>query len=67
MLQLTKAAMVDVQEELKNLDSLITYIEDELIGEHKEMKWIDEGIKRYAEDYHEMKLKLMGISDDSKR
>ena len=55
--------MKNVQEDLKNLDSLIEYIENDLIGEHKEMKYIDEGIKRYAEAYHEMKLKLLGIPD----
>ncbi len=49
--------MKNVQEDLKNLDSLIEYIENDLIGEHKEMKYIDEGIKRYAEAYHEMKMR----------
>lgn len=57
--------MKHIQEDLKNLDSLIDHIENDLIGEHKEMKYIDEGIKRYAEAYHEMKLKLLGIPDVS--
>jgi hypothetical protein len=55
--------MKNVQEDLKNLDSLIEYIENDLIGEHKEMKYIDEGIKRYAEAYHEMRLKLLGRTE----
>lgn len=34
------------------LDSLITYIENDLIGENPNMQLIDEGIKRYAEIWH---------------
>jgi hypothetical protein len=51
--------MINVQEDLKNLDDLITYIECDLIGEHKEMKYIDEGIKLYSESFHNMKLKML--------
>jgi hypothetical protein len=42
--------------ELKNLDSLKEYIFDELIGEHKNTKDIDEAINKYAESYHKMQL-----------
>ena len=53
--------MEDITWELKNLDSLKEYIFDELIGEHKNTKDIDEAINRYAERYHEMQLKLLGL------
>jgi len=53
--------MEDITWELKNLDSLKEYIFDELIGEHKNKKDIDEAINTYAERYHEMKLKLLGL------
>ena len=51
--------MKDITWELKNLDSLKEYIFDELIGEHKNTKDINEAINRYAERYHEMQLKLL--------
>lgn len=53
--------MEDITWELKNLDSLKEYIFDELIGKHKNRKYINEAINRYAERYHEMKLKLLGL------
>lgn len=53
--------MEDITWELKNLDSLKEYIFDELIGEHKNTKYINEAINRYAERYHEMQLKLLGL------
>ena len=62
--------MEDITWELKNLDSLKEYIFDELIGEHKNTKCIDEAINRYAERYHEMQLKLLdlfGVSDSDYR
>lgn len=37
----------------KEMDDLITYIENDLIGEHPNMELIDEGIKKYAELYHQ--------------
>jgi predicted metalloprotease len=54
--------MEDITWELKNLDSLKEYIFDELIGEHKNTKDINEAINKYAERYHEMQLKLYGVS-----
>ena len=47
----------EVQWELKNLDTLKEYIFDELIGEHKNSKQIDEAINLYAESYHKLKTK----------
>ena len=54
--------MEDITWELKNLDSLKEYIFDELIGEHKNTKDINEAINRYAERYHEMQLKLKRLA-----
>lgn len=54
--------MKDITWELKNLDSLKEYIFDELIGEHKNTKDINEAINKYAERYYEMQLKLLGLS-----
>ncbi len=51
--------------ELKNLDSLKEYIFDELIGEHKNTKDINEAINRYAVRYHEMQLKLLVLHNVS--
>jgi hypothetical protein len=53
--------MEDITWDLKNLDSLKEYIFDELIGEHKNKKDINEAINRYAERYHEMQLKILGL------
>lgn len=53
--------MKDITWELKNLDSLKEYIFDELIGEHKNTKDINEAINTYAERYHEMQLKLLDL------
>jgi len=53
--------MKGISWELKNLDPLKEYIFDELIGEHKNTKDINEAINRYAERYHEMQLKLLPI------
>jgi hypothetical protein len=58
--------MEDITWELKNLDSLKEYIFDELIGEHKNTKDINEAINIYAERYHEMQLKLLGLHNVSK-
>ncbi|MFL1896757.1 hypothetical protein ACJRPK_13710 [Aquimarina sp. 2-A2] len=58
--------MEDITWELKNLDSLKEYIFDELIGEHKNKKDINEAINKYAESYSEMKIKLLGIANVSK-
>jgi hypothetical protein len=55
--------MVDIRFELKNLDSLKEYIFDELIGKHKNAEYINEAINKYAESYHEMKLKLLGLQN----
>jgi len=57
--------MEDVTWELKNLDSLKEYIFDELIGEHKNTKDINEAINIYAERYHEIQLKLLGLHNVS--
>ena len=57
--------MEDTTWELKNLDSLKEYIFDELIGEHKNTKDINEAINTYAERYHEMQLKLLGLHNVS--
>ena len=57
----------ELQWELKNLDSLKEYIFDELIGEHKNTKDINEAINRYAERYHEMQLKLLGLHNVSQQ
>jgi len=54
--------MEDITWELKNLDSLKEYIFDELIGEHKNTKDINEAINTYAERYHEMQLKLKRLA-----
>ena len=59
--------MKDITWELKNLDSLKEYIFDELIGEHKNTKDINEAINTYAERYHEMQLKLSGSHNVSQR
>ena len=53
--------MEDITWELKNLDSLKEYIFNELIGEHKNTIDINEAINTYAERYHEMQLKLLGL------
>jgi replication initiation and membrane attachment protein DnaB len=53
--------MEDITWELKNLDSLKEYIFNELIVEHKNTNDINKAINRYAERYHEMQLKLLGI------
>jgi hypothetical protein len=58
--------MEDITWELKNLDSLKEYIFDELIGEHKNTKDINEAINIYAERYHEMQLKLLSLNNVSK-
>ena len=58
--------MEDITWELKNLDSLKEYIFNELIGKHKNTKDINEAINRYAERYHEMQLKLLGLHNVSK-
>jgi len=54
--------MEDINWELKNLDSLKEYIFDELIGEHKNTKDINEAINRYAERYHEMQIGVVVLS-----
>jgi len=59
--------MEDITWELKNLDSLKEYIFDELIGEHKNTKDINEAINRYAERYHEIQLKLLGLHNVSQQ
>jgi hypothetical protein len=41
---------------MEELDNLITYIENDLIGDNDDMQLIDEGIKRYAELYHKKEL-----------
>lgn len=48
----------DITEALGILDSLMAYILDELIGEHKNTKDISDFIKTYAECYHEIQLEL---------
>ena len=53
----------DIVWELKNLDSLKEYIFKELIGEHKNNKDIDKAINTYAERYHEIRLKLLGLNN----
>jgi hypothetical protein len=58
--------MEDITWELKNLDSLKKYIFDELIGEQKNTKDINEAINTYAEAYHKMQLKLLGLHNVSK-
>lgn len=50
--------MANITWDLKNLDSLKEYIFKELIGEHKNTEDINEAINKYAESYHEMKLKI---------
>ena len=55
--------MENIDWELKNLDSLKEYIFNDLIGEHPNTSDINEAINTYAERYHEMKLKLLGIAD----
>jgi hypothetical protein len=55
--------MKDIDWELKNLDSLKELIFVELIGEHPNTADINKAINTYAEAYHEMKLKLLGIAD----
>lgn len=47
---------------MKELDELITYIENDLIGKHKDIKIIDEAIKKYAELYHKKQLELQNVS-----
>ena len=47
---------------MKELDELITYIENDLIGKHKDIEIIDEAIKKYAELYHKKQLELYGVS-----
>jgi vacuolar-type H+-ATPase catalytic subunit A/Vma1 len=42
--------------DLSGLDKLIDYIENDVIGVHEKMHLIDEGIKMYAESYHQTKL-----------
>jgi len=37
----------------KEIDDLLTYIENDLIGDHPNMALIDAGIKKYAELYHQ--------------
>lgn len=46
---------------MKELDELITYIENELIGKHKDIEIIDEAIKKYAELYHAEQLRIGGV------
>jgi hypothetical protein len=53
--------MEDITWELKNLDSLKEYIFNELIVEHKNTNDINKAINTYAERYHEMQLKLLGV------
>lgn len=55
--------MKNIDWELKNLDSLKEYIFDDLIGKHPNTSDINEAINTYAERYHEMKLKLLGIAN----
>ena len=50
---------------MKELDELITYIENDLIGEHKDIEIIDEAIKKYAELYHKKQLELYGVVKQS--
>lgn len=47
---------------MKELDDLITYIENDLIGENKDIEIIDEAIKKYAELYHKKQLELYSVS-----
>lgn len=47
---------------MKELDELITYIENDLIGENKDIEIIDQAIKKYAELYHKKQLELYGVS-----
>lgn len=47
---------------MKELDELITYIENDLIGENPNIEIIDEAIKRYAELYHKKQLELYIVS-----
>ena len=47
---------------MKELDDLITYIENDLIGKHKDIEIIDEAIKKYAELYHKKQLELYSVS-----
>lgn len=51
---------------MKELDELITYIENDLIGKHKDIEIIDEAIKKYAELYHAEQLRIGGVSIDWK-
>ena len=46
---------------MEELDELITYIENDLIGKHKDIGIIDEAIKKYAELYHKKQLKLCDV------
>lgn len=47
---------------MKELDELITYIENDLIGKHPNIEIIDEAIKKYAELYYKKQLKLYVVS-----
>lgn len=46
---------------MKELDELITYIENDLIGDNKNIEIIDEAIKKYAELYHKKQLAIYGV------
>lgn len=60
--KLNQKTMPDVYWELKNLDQLMEYL-IELAGTNEDKELFIEGIKRYAEAYHQTMLKVNGVKD----
>lgn len=49
-------------EEYKKVDTLITYLENDLLKDHENKELIVEVCKLYAEEYHKLRLILNGVT-----